>query len=361
MADDAGEKTEAASPRRRNEARQKGQVAKSADLNAALLLLGGLVGLRLFGPGMLGSMYETMRRNLAQSDPSASGALDVGALVAEIGMMVLGAAGPILLLIMLLALVANVLQVGLLFTTQPLAPKLDKLNPISGVARMFSSRTVVQLLMNLVKLGIVTTVATYAVRARLDDIMAAMALAGWPLVIQLMTVLYEIGLQLGLALLVIALVDFAWQRWKFERDLRMSKQEVKEEMRSMDGDPMLKQRRRKMQLAAAMQRIQKAVPTADVIVTNPTELAIAIKYDQDKMAAPRVVAKGADHLAKKIREIAMLHGIPIVERKPLAQALYKTVEVGQEVPERFYQAIAEILAYVYRLSGKKVAKRTVAA
>ena len=129
----------------------------------------------------------------------------------------------------------------------------------------------------------------------------------------------------------------------------------------MEGDPMLKQRRRKMQMAAAMQRLRKAVPQADVIVTNPTELAIAIKYDPQQMTAPKVVAKGADHLAKKIRELAIMHGIPIVERKPLAQALYKTVEVGQEVPERFYQAIAEILAYVYRLSGKKPGKRVTAA
>ncbi|MCA9257421.1 MAG: EscU/YscU/HrcU family type III secretion system export apparatus switch protein, partial [Phycisphaerales bacterium] len=191
----------------------------------------------------------------------------------------------------------------------------------------------------------------------LEDIMNAMALSGWPLVIQLTSVLYDIGLQLALALLIIALLDFAWQKWKHIRDLRMTKQEVREELRSMEGDPRLRMQRRKMQMAQAVQRIQKAVPTADVIVTNPTELAIAIKYNAESMAAPKVVAKGADHLAKKIREIAILHGIPIIERKPLAQALYKTVEVNQEVPERFYQAIAEILAYVYRLSGKKLNKR----
>lgn len=361
MADDAGEKTESASPRRRQEARNKGQVARSTDLNAALLLVGGMVGLRLLGPDMLGSLYEAMRRNLAHADPAADAAIDVGALVAELGLMVFGAIGPILLLIMVLGLISNLLQVGLLFTTQPLTPKLDKLNPINGFGRLFNTRTLVQLVMNLVKLAVVVLVATGAVRARLDEIMAAMALSGWPLFVQLMTVLYEIGVQLGLALLVIALIDYAWQRWKFERDLRMSKQEVREEMRSMEGDPMLKQRRRKMQMAAAMQRLRKAVPQADVIVTNPTELAIAIKYDPQQMTAPKVVAKGADHLAKKIRELAIMHGIPIVERKPLAQALYKTVEVGQEVPERFYQAIAEILAYVYRLSGKKPGKRVTAA
>ncbi|MCB9851806.1 MAG: flagellar biosynthesis protein FlhB [Phycisphaerales bacterium] len=357
MPDDAGEKTEAPTPRRLQEARNKGQIARSADLNSALLLLGGLVGLRLFGPQMIGSLHEMMRRNLSVTEPAAGLTLDVAALVPEIGMIILGAAGPVLLVLIFLAIASNMLQVGFLFTTEPLAPKLDKLNPINGVTRMFSSRTAMQLVMNLVKLGIVTAVATVAVNNRLEDIMNAMALTGWPLLIQITQLLYDIGLQLALALLVIALLDFGWQKWKHMRDLRMTKQEVREEMRSMEGDPRLRQRRRRMQMTQAMQRIQKAVPTADVIVTNPTELAIAIKYNADAMAAPKVVAKGADHLAKKIREIAIMHGIPIIERKPLAQALYKTVEVGQEVPEHFYQAIAEILAYVYRLSGKKLNKR----
>jgi flagellar biosynthesis protein FlhB len=357
MPDDAGEKTEAPTPRRLQEARNKGQIARSADLNSALLLLGGLVGLRIFGPQLIGSLHETMRRNLSMTEPSADLALDLNTLVPQIGMLILGAAGPVLLVVVGLAIFSNLLQVGFIFTTEPLTPKLDKLNPINGVQRMFSSRTAMQLVMNLVKLAIVTAVAMFAVNDRLEDIMAAMGLSGWPLLIQLTQVLYEIGLQLGLALLIIALLDFAWQRFKHDRDLRMTKQEVREEMRSMEGDPQLRMRRRRMQMTAAMQRIQKAVPTADVVVTNPTELAIAIKYNADSMAAPKVVAKGADHLAKKIREIAILHGIPIIERKPLAQALYKTVEVNQEVPERFYQAIAEILAYVYRLSGKKMNRK----
>ncbi len=359
MPDDAGEKTESPTPRRRQEARSKGQVAKSTDLNSAVLLLGGLLGLKYCGPMMLASLYSTMRENLANSEAGAD-AFDIRKFGPELAMMLLGAVGPIMIVIVLAALISNLLQVGLLYSPQALAPKLDKLNPINGVARMFSARTAVQLVMNLIKLAVVVVVATYAVQTRLDEILLALSLSGWTMLAQVCSVLYGIGLQLAVALLILALIDFAWQRWKFEKDLRMTKQEVREEMRSMDGDPLLKQRRRKMQMAAAMQRIQKAVPNADVIVTNPTELAIAIKYDVEKMAAPKVVAKGADHLAKKIREIAMLHGIPIIERKPLAQALYKTVEVGQEVPEKFYKAIAEVLAYVYRLRGKKLNKRSAA-
>ena len=151
---------------------------------------------------------------------------------------------------------------------------------------------------------------------------------------------------------LLAILDYAWQKWRLERELKMTKQEVKEEMRRMEGDPKIKQRRRQIALQMAQKRLAKDVPTADVIITNPTEFAIALKYDADAMHAPKVVAKGQDLIAKRIREIAIEHGIPIVERKPLARALYKLVEVGQEIPEQFYSAVAEILAYVYELSGK---------
>ncbi|HWL92347.1 MAG TPA: flagellar biosynthesis protein FlhB [Phycisphaerae bacterium] len=357
MADHAGERTEAPTPRRRQEAREKGQVARSGDLSSAVLLLGGMIALRMFGMNTMAALMQAMRENLSVSDPAVGRNLDVSQLVITTGMIVLTAAGPFLLAVVLIALVSNLVQVGAIFSTQPLAPQLERLNPLNGVGRLFNTRTIVQLAMNLLKLMIVCLVAYVTIHRRLGDLMLAMALEGWSQVGLLSSVLYELGLKLALVLLVLALFDFAWQKLKLERDLRMTRQEVKEEMRRMDGDPIIKQRRRKMQLAAAMQRIRKMVPTADVVVTNPTELAIAIKYDSEKMTAPRVVAKGADYLAKKIRELAALHGIPIVERKPLAQALYKNVEVGQEVPEQFYKAIAEILAYVYQLSGKKMKER----
>lgn len=360
MADSAGERTESPTPRRRQEAREKGQVAKSHDLSSATLLLGGMIGLRLFGPGLLGSMLELMRENLGASGMGAPGAIDVNRIVMTTMMLALSGAGPVLVVLILVALVANIVQVGPILTVQPLLPKWERLNPINGVGRLFNVRTLVQLVMNLLKLAVVLLVAYVALNSRMGDVLLALETTGWRQVALLSDVLYDVGIRLALVLLILALLDFAWQKLKMERDLRMTKQEVKEEMRRMDGDPIIKQRRRKMQLAAAMQRIRKAVPTADVIVTNPTELAIAIKYDADSMAAPRVVAKGADYLARKIRELAALHGIPIIERKPLAQALFKTVEVGQEVPEQFYKAIAEILAYVYQLSGKKMKPRSAA-
>lgn len=356
MADDASDKTEPATPKRRNEARDRGQVAKSNDLTAALLLLSGMAALRVFAPRMMALMLQVIHENLSIDDPSTFSSVDLRAIVYSIGMIALSAVGPVLLAMAIAAAVSNFMQIGFLFTLHPLEPKLDKLNPLTGFKRLFSTRTLVQLGMNLLKLALVVVVSWVTIENRLERLMLALVLEGWNQVILLSSLLYEVGLRLAAVLLVIALIDFAWQRYKFERDMRMSKQEVKEEMRGMEGDPIMKQRRRKAQFAAAMQRIQSAVPTADVIVTNPTELAVAIKYDAATMGSPKVIAKGADFLAKKIREIAMLHGVPIVERRPLAQMLYKTVDVGQEVPEKMYQAVAEVLAYVYQLSGKSPAR-----
>lgn len=360
MADSAGERTESPTPRRRQEAREKGQVAKSTDLSSAVLLMGAMLGLRMFGGNLIGSLMQVMRENLSEIDATSTVSLDIPRLVATTSVLMLSASGPVLVSLVVVALLSNLLQVGAVFTTRPLVPQLERLNPLNGLGRLFNVRTLVQLGMNLIKLLLVALVAYVAIKGRMGDVLLALELEGWPQVALLSDVLYDVGIRLALVLLLLALFDFAWQRFKFERDLRMTKQEVKEELRRMDGDPIIKQRRRKMQLAAALQRIRKSVPTADVVVTNPTELAIAIKYDAETMTAPRVVAKGADYLAKKIREMAALHGVPIVERKPLAQALYKTVEVGQEVPERFYKAIAEILAYVYKLSGKKLKTRSAA-
>lgn len=352
MAGDAGDKTELPTPRRRQEARDKGQIARSHDLASALLLLGAMLCLRWMGPHALQTLLESMQRHLSVESPSAAAKLDVVVVVQTVGFALLSACGPLFVAMLVFGLISHLMQVGFVFTTEPLTPNLGRLSPISGIKRILSTRALVQLAMNLVKLVIITMVAWSAISNRLEKIFLALEVTGWAQLIVLSQIIYEVGLILAVLLLVIALFDYAWQRYRHEQDLKMSKQEVKEEMRSMEGDPIIKQRRRRMQLAAVMQQIRKSVPTADVVVTNPTELAVAIKYDAKAMQAPRVVAKGADYLAAKIREIAASHGVPIVERKPLAQALYKSVEVGQEVPEQFYQAIAEILAYVYELSGR---------
>jgi len=352
MPADDGDRTEAPTPRRLADARQHGQIARSADLTAALGLLGGLICLRWFGPGVVAALMGFLRENLAERDPLSVAHIDLVSVMLSIMTTVLLSAGPILISLVVVALIGNLMQVGWLFTWDPLTPKLSKLNPVNGIGRLFSSRSVVQLAINLVKLLVIGGVAWSAIHGRAGEIMAALDVEGGGLLTLVATLLFDVGIRMGLAMLAIALIDYIWQKWKHLRDLRMTKQDVKEEMRRMEGDPIVKQRRRRMQLAATLQKIRSTVPKADVVVTNPTHLAIAIGYDAESMGAPRVLAKGQDYIAMKIREIAAVHRIPIIERKPLAQALYKSVEVGEEIPEQFYKAIAEILAYVYEISGK---------
>lgn len=352
MPADDGDRTEAPTPRRLSEARQHGQIAKSADLTAALGLLGGLLCLKWFGPGVVSALMEFLRENLAERDPLSVAHIDLIPVILSILMTVLMSAGPIMAALMVVALISNLMQVGWLFTWDPLMPKLNKLNPFNGFGRIFSSRSIVQLAINMVKLLVIGGVAWSAIHGRSGDIMAALDIEGGGLLILIATITFDVGIRMALAMLFIALIDYIWQKWRYIRDLRMTKQDVKEEMRRMEGDPIIKQRRRRMQLAATLQKIRSTVPKADVVVTNPTHLAIAIGYEAETMGAPRVLAKGQDYIAAKIREIAALHRIPIIERKPLAQALFKSVEVGQEIPEQFYKAIAEILAYVYEISGK---------
>lgn len=351
MADD-NDKTEAPTARRRTEARSRGQIPKSQDLTAAILLLVGLLTLNLFGGWMWASVSDMTTAMLGGTRPTLVGSdlIPLGsAAVREMFSLLV----PILLVFMLTALVVVLLQTGFLFTTEPLKWSLEKLNPIAGFKKLFSPETLMKLLISLGKMGVVGGVAYVSVIGQMDKIMFASGLAFLDLVHMAIELFYGLGIRVALVLVLLGLIDWIYQRFKHERSLRMSKQEIKEEMRSMDGDPLMKRRRREVQLQLAMQRLQRDVPQADVVVTNPTHIAVALKYDSDTMGAPRMIAKGKDHVALRIREIALAAGIPIVERKPLARVLYKLVEVGQEIPADLYKTVAEVLAYVYELSGKR--------
>lgn len=353
MADDAGEKTEAPTPRRRAEAREQGNIARSPDLTAAVLILASLFTLDWFGPGLVSAMKSILERMLsveAFGDHSMGGMIN--SLLGSLKLIAIAMA-PILLGAVLVAIVINLMQVGFNLTTKRLQPKLTVLNPLNGMKRIFGKgQGIVQLLMSLAKLTLVSLVAYSAIHDRIETIINCQQLAFLQIFGLGASVCYQIVLRIAVLLLVLAIIDYAWQRWRTEQQLKMSKFEVKEEMRSMDGDPKIKQRRRQLAIQMIQNRLKKDVPTADVIVTNPTEYAVALKYDPESMHAPKVVAKGQGFLAQRIREIAIANGIPILERKPLARALYKLVEVGGEIPEQFYSAVAEILAYVYELSGK---------
>jgi flagellar biosynthetic protein FlhB len=262
------------------------------------------------------------------------------------------ALAPIFIGGMLVIVAVNLAQVGLNFNTKKLQPNLMALNPFKGVGKVFGGPGWMQLLFNVGKLILVGWVAYSAVSGRMAEIALAQGLEFKQIFNLGASLVYSIGMRIGIVLLILAILDYIYQKFRIERELKMTKQEVKEEMRRMEGDPKVKQKRRQIALQMVVQRLKKDVPTADVVVTNPTHFAVALRYDKANMHAPVVVAKGQDFVALRIREIAVAAGVPILERPPLARSLYHTVEVGQEIPEQFYSAVAEILAYVYELTGK---------
>lgn len=351
--DDMGEKTEAPTAKRRMEAREQGNIAKSPDLTSAVLLIAVLLLLHWYGTGLIGALKMLMEEMLSGDWLNDRTVDTVQPRVMIAIRAIAGAMAPLLLGVMLVAVVVNMMQVGLFFSFQRIQPQLTALNPFKGLGKLFAKKdSLIQMAMNIVKLILLGWVAYSAVRNRMDMILATQGMD----FIQIFgiggQVIYSIAMRIGVVLLILAFIDYAWHRWRTEQQLKMSKQEVKEEMRRMEGDPQIKSRRRQMAMQRILKNIRKDVPTADVIVTNPTEFAVALKYDSTSMHAPKVVAKGTDFLAMQIRQIAIENGIPILERPPLARAIYRLVDVGQEIPDQFYSAVAEILAYVYELSGK---------
>jgi len=358
MAESFEDRTEAPTPRRREEAREQGQVARSADLTAAALLLGFLLLLNWFGGGLIRALQGLVAEVLSPKSFSELQVSSVGPLMLRYVSLVGGALVPLLVGGMVIAIAVNLLQVGFIVSGKRLQPRPGLLNPLHGLAQIFKADSLAHLITNLLKLLLVAAVAWSAVKGRALEIVGVQQLDYLQAFGLGASIVYSVGLRIAVVLLVLAVLDYGYQKFRAEQQLRMTKQEIKEEMRRMEGDPKIKQRRRQIALQMLAKRLKKDVPTADVVVTNPTEFAIALKYDAATMHAPRVVAKGQGHIAARIRQIAIEHGIPIIERKPLAQALYKLVEVGQEIPEQFYTAVAEILAYVYELTGKVRRKQT---
>lgn len=350
MAFQSDEKTEAPTPRRRLEARNKGQVARSQDLPAAVLLFAGLWALYFLGTDLWNGLATIVRTALYAETASSTG--DVLTLAVASAVETLWRVAPILLVLFAVGWAVQFSQVGPLLTAHPLMPTLAKISPLQGIKRLCSVRSVMLAVINVAKLIVVGILAWLIMADNAAAILYAFTLDYHEMFRLGATLVFDMGIRITTALLLLAFLDFAWQRHRHERDLRMTKEEVKDEMRSMEGDPKLKARRRQVQLQLALQRLRKEVPKADVVVTNPTHYAVAIQYDAESMPAPKVVAKGADYAALRIRALAAEHGIPVVERKPLARALFESVDEGQYIPERFYRAIAEILAFVYELTGR---------
>lgn len=361
MADDGGNKTQEPTPHRRQQAREQGQVAKSQDLASAAILMAGTAGMLYLGQRFVAFLY---RFSTSQWGGDAWLEADQRFAVATWNGLLGGLAPsilPLLLVVVLVAIMVELFQVGLLWTPERLAPDFSRLDPVQGFQRIFSMAGAVKLFFGIVKIGLVAVVAYSSLYKERDTILSLAGLALPQVAWYLAEILLWTTLKIGGFLLLLSALDYGYQWWRHEQDLRMSVDEVREEMKNLQGDPQLIARRRSVQRQLVLNRLGQAVPKADVVITNPTELAIAVQYDPEEMAAPIVVAKGAGLLAQRIRKLALENGIPVLERKPLAQALYKQVEVNQPIPQGLYAAVAELLAYVYQLKGKKMPARTDAA
>lgn len=347
-----GEKTEQPTVRKLLEARNRGQVPKSQDLSAAVGLFVAAIALIITGSMIGERLYDLTLRSLDAR--SLGGRLSMDAVGEQVRTAAAdGAAAllPVMGIMTLGLIVANFMQVGPLLTFRPIEPKLTKLSPIAGVKRIYGIKGLVKTLVNIFKLaGIILVVAIVIIR-REAEMVSLSILAPMQAVMVTGSVLVEVLAWMIFLLVVIGILDYMFQRWQHRQELKMTKQEVKDELKSMEGDPELKRRRMQIAQGIAFQRVAQDVPEADVVVTNPTHFSVAIRYDQG-WRAPKVSAKGADHMAFRIRQIAVHAGVPIVERPPLARALYWGTEPGDEISPEHYEAVAEVLAYVYRLDGE---------
>lgn len=351
--DDLGERTEAPTPKALQTAREKGQVPKSQDLSGAVLMLGGVVALIALAP-MIGEMFERMLRTMLGGNISVD-QLSTASIQATSSLAVyevMRVMLPVLLIVMVIAYGSQFMQVGFLISADPIMPKFSKISPLGGIKRIYGRKGIAKAIINTLKLSLLIVVSILVIRSQIDTIATLPMLPAIVATAAILRMIITIAFILIVVLLMLAVIDYIFQRWQHMQENKMTKQQVKDERRTMEGDPQLKGKRMQMAREIVMQQMAHQVPQADVIVTNPTHFSVAIKYDSDSSSAPKVTVKGADLMAFRIRQLARTHNIPIVERPPLARALYWGVKVGQEISAEHYEAVAELLAYVYRMEGK---------
>jgi flagellar biosynthesis protein FlhB len=327
-------------------------VAISAELTSGLLLLAGVLGLWLGGRALAGGLLNSIRLHLLGSGVIDLGVEESRAILYSLFGRAIALLGFFFVLLFVVAVLVGVLQVGFHVVPSLLAPRWEKLSPAAGWSRLLSMASAMRGMSALLKVTLVALLATWVLRGRLAQVitlgegdLSSNTARAWDIVIR-------VTLAIAAALVLIGVTDYGFQFWRYEQALRMSRQELKEELRREEGDPQMRGRIRKMQRELSKKRMLRDVPSATVVITNPTRLAVALRYERAaRMTAPRVVAKGAGYVAQRIVDLARRHAVPVVERKPVAQAIYKAVQVGQDIPEALYQAVAEVLAYVYRLRG----------
>ncbi|WP_391121291.1 flagellar biosynthesis protein FlhB [Psychrobacillus sp. L3] len=349
----AGEKTEKATPKKRQDSRKKGQVLKSQDVTSAIVLLSMFLFL-LFSAGFLRTKIfsffsETFTKYMLIKTVTIETAMEIYTdILIEMATILL----PIMAVAVIAAIAANYFQFGLLFTTEPLKFDLKKIDPIKGLKRIFSLKGIIELLKSILKISFIGSATTLILWMNLEKVLSLSFKTGWDTLSTVGWLAGMMGITASCVLLFVSILDYFYQRFDYEKNLKMSKQDIKDEHKNSDGDPIIKSRIRQRQREMAMRRMMQEIPSADVVITNPTHFAIALKYDDESMDAPTVVAKGADFVAQKIKLIAKEHDIVMVENRPLARAMYDQVEIGQRIPDEFFKAVAEVLAYVYRIKQK---------
>lgn len=353
-----GEKTEEPTGKKLDDARKKGQVAKSREISMAVELLAFFILLRVY-VDTIGLRFENFFGTVYQQIPSTIKMVDgqvpksaLHAVVSNMLVQTLTIMMPFLIAGVVIALICNILQVGFKVATEPLRPNFGKMNPLQGIQKLFSMQSLFELLKSVAKIVLISYVVYSYFKSEKSSIYLLYDMSLRQGIALMGNLTINMGIRVAAVYMIIALVDFIYQKRKFHTDMMMTKQEVKDEMKESEGDPQIKSKQRQRMREASQRRMMQELPKADVVITNPTHYAVAIQYDQEKYNAPIVLAKGADYLAKKIKEIAKENDVEIVENKPLARMLYANVEIGAVIPPELYKAVAEVLAFVYHLKGK---------
>ncbi|MBY0278759.1 flagellar biosynthesis protein FlhB [Candidatus Binatia bacterium] len=352
--EDLSDKTEEPTPRRAEKAREEGQVARSSDVTSATVLLTAVIAMSQWGGTTSRDLREAMRHGLMQVARADLTPAQVGQAFYDAGAVIVSATLPVILAMMLAGVASNLAQVGVGLYPQLLLPKGSRISPSTGLKRIFSLRGFVELIKNIVRIVLVSWVAWKVVLSTLDRLRSVGLLSASEILAVGGAELVRMMLWVGSTLAVLAAFDYIWQRRTHQQSLRMSRQEIKDEMRQSEGDPKLRQRMKRAYRDFNNNRMLSEVATADVVITNPTHFAVALRYRGDEQGAPCVVAKGVDEVAERIKQLARAGGVPIVERRTLARALYRTVKVGSEIPYGLYRAVAEVLAYIYGLQAQRM-------
>jgi len=346
------EKTEQPTPKKRQELKEKGEVAKSKELPSVAVLLAALISLSLFGSFMYNHIQIIMKG--AFSLPSIHN-FNIPEFL-KFAQNIIGRfiilLSPLFAAIFITAILSNIMQVGFILSGESITPKLSKIDPIKGFGRLFSKQAFMEFIKSLLKLTIVGGIAFLTVKGEMKNFTLLSDMELNSIFVYILEIFFKIFIRCSLAMIILVVIDYAFQRIEFENRIKMTKQEVKDDFKKSEGDPLIKSRIKSIQMEMARKRMMQAVPEADVVITNPTHLAVALKYDSSTMNAPKVVAKGSRKIAEKIKDVASKHGIPVLENKELARNLYSLVEVGQEIPPALYQTVATLLAYIYRLKSK---------